>query len=334
MSDSVNEHLAGLEKYLRQAIASQSRLTHDDIDAKEICAQLGEQLRLQQYRWADSKYLPHILTIHVPEDKAEKIEALEMIFCTPELARIVIDAANAMGIESLLPIRAEVELVKRDHPALIAGSNRCALSLTWPKVEDSLSLADITVDMASRRIVSIKVRRASMPVLARLTALNAEVYRNNYLLLREITHIGRLRVVLDDKTGRFVRRNDFVFAQNDDPEAICNSVSRQQAKIFYQADGSYYIEDDGSANTTRVERAVDTNKKEFVDVRKGTPVRLTNGDILHFGLAQVRFQLVDHIDPTVLAEIGTEQERASARRQGEKPQNVTMKLPTVNRKDL
>jgi hypothetical protein len=328
--EQLDQVLAKIGDYLERAIATQPKLTLDDIDPKELCSQLAEQIRLQHYRWADNKYLPHVLAVHVPEDKADKIEPIEIVFCSAEMARLLVGAAKAAHLDVILPMRAEAELVKRDHPALIPGSNRCALTLTWPKDDDSLALADVVVDQAQRRIVSIRVRRAKMPVLARLMALNAEVYRNNYLLLREVTHIGRLRVVLDDDTGRFLRRNDFIFAQNDDPEAICNSVSRQQARIVYKEDGRYYIEDNGSANSTRIERSKKDGTKEMIVVKPGQSMPLEHGDILHFGLAQVRFLIVEQIDPALLAEISSEQERVGVRRQGERPQRATMKLP-INR---
>ncbi|MBI4852315.1 MAG: FHA domain-containing protein [Acidobacteria bacterium] len=326
----LNGNLEHIEQYLQRAIATQPKLTNDDIDAGEITVQLSEQIRLQQFRWADSKYLPHVLTVHVLEDKPEKIEALEIIFCAPEFTKILMKTAKDANLECLMPIRAEVELVKRNHSALISGSNRCAVTLTWPKLEDTLSLADVLVDQDQRRIIAIHVRRAKMPILARLTALNSEVYRNNYLLIREITHIGRLRVVIDDKTGRFLRRNDFVFAQNDDSEAICNSVSRQHARITYQMDGSFYLEDTGGTNLTRVER-VEEGTKKLIDLRPGRSIiRLQHRDIIHLGLAQIRFQIVDHIDPTVLAEISSEQERtiiSQSNNNQERVPSVTMRLP-------
>ncbi|KAF0248915.1 MAG: hypothetical protein FD167_1686 [bacterium] len=326
-----NKNLEKIEPYLQRAISAQPKLSVDDIDAKEITLQLSEQIRLQQFRWADSKYLPHILTVHVLEDKPDKIEPLEIIFCAPEFTKIIMQMAKDADLECLMPIRAEVELVKRNHSAIITGSNRCAVTLTWPKVEDTLALADVIVDQDQRRIIAIHVRRAKMPILARLTALNSEVYRNNYLMIREITHIGRLRVVIDDKTGRFLRRNDFVFAQNDDPEAVCNSVSRQHARISYQADGSFYIEDTGGVNLTRIERLEDGNKK-FIDVKPEATIRLQHRDIVHLGLAQVRFQIVDHIDPTMLAELSSEQERTTINHSGnERSPNVTMRLPVFKR---
>jgi pSer/pThr/pTyr-binding forkhead associated (FHA) protein len=329
---SLGQNLEKIEQYLQQAIVSQPKLTPDDIDAKEITLQLSEQIRFQQFRWADNKYLPHILTVHVLEDKPEKIEPLEIIFCSPEFTKIIMELAKDAKLECLMPIRAEVELVKRNHFAIISGSNRCAVTLTWPKVEDTLALADVIVDQDQRRIIAIHVRRAKMPILARLTSLNSEVYRNNYLMIRETTNIGRLRVVIDDKTGRFLRRNDFVFAQNDDSEAICNSVSRQHARISYQGDGSFYLEDTGGANLTRIER-LEEGVKKLIDIKTGSIVRLQHRDIIHLGLAQVRFQIVDHIDPTILAEISSEQERTTiGYGKSERVSNVTMRLPLI-RKD-
>lgn len=332
MVDQLEQALNKIGEYLGRAVAAQPKLTPDDIDSKELCIQLAEQIRLQQYSWADSKYLPHVLAVHILEDKADRVESLEIIFCSPEFGRLLAEAAKAAGLEVLLPMRSEVELVKPDHPALIGDSRRCTVTLIWPKDDDSLAIADVVVDQAQYRIVSIKVRRSNMPVLARLTALNAEVYRNNYLLIREVTHIGRLRVVLDDNTGLFLRRNDFIFAQNDDPEAICNSVSRQQAKLLYHPDG-YYVEDCGSANSTRIERIKGKEEKNFIESKPGVPLRLEHGDILHFGLAQVRFYIVEQIDPMLLAELSAEQERVSPRRHGERPQRATIKLPVSKRKE-
>ncbi len=329
--EMLNECLGKIEQYLARSIAAQSKLTPRDIDSREVAAQLAEQVRLQQFRWADNKYLPHILTVHVLESKPDKIEPLEIIFCSPEFIRLLMDTAKAAGLECLMPIRSEVELVKQNHNAIISGSERCSVTLAWPKVEDTLSIADVIVDQDKHRIIAIHVRRSKMPVLARLTALNAEVYRNNYLMIRESTHIGRLRVVIDDKTGRFVRRNDFVFAQNDDPEAVCNSVSRQHAKITYQQDGSFIIEDSGSANLTKIER-MEEGKKFSMEVKPKFGVKLQHNDLIILGLAQVRFQIVDHIDPNILAEISSEQERSSvSHSSNEKVQNVTMRLPVTSR---
>lgn len=316
--------LSKIADYLNRALASQKKLTANDIDPQEIVAQLAENLRLQQYRWADSQYLPNIVNVLVLETKPNKVEALEVIFCAPEFARLLVEAAKSINLEALMPVRAEVELVKPNYPALIPGSERCAVTLSWPKMDDSLALADVVVDQEHHRIIAIHVRRSSMPIIARLTSLNAEVYRNNYLLIRENTHIGRLRIVVDDKTGLFVRRNDFVFAQNDDVAAICNSVSRQQAIIKYQLDGCYYIEDSGSANATVIER-----ESEGKILVKGSPTRLQHNDIICFGLAKVRFILVEHIDPTILLKISTEQEQHISRVFAEEGR-VTMQLPKID----
>src|SRR5438552_12606861 len=121
MVEQLDQVLAKIGDYLERAIAAQPKLTSDDIDPKELCSQLAEQIRLQQYRWADNKYLPHVLAIHLLEEKADKVEPLEIIFCSSEMARLQIEAAKAAGLDVIIPMRAEVELVKRDHPALIPG---------------------------------------------------------------------------------------------------------------------------------------------------------------------------------------------------------------------
>ena len=59
--------LSKIEQYLNHALASQKTLNANDIDPKEIVTQLAENLRLQQYRWADSQYLPNIVNVLVLE---------------------------------------------------------------------------------------------------------------------------------------------------------------------------------------------------------------------------------------------------------------------------
>lgn len=315
--DNKSKLAASIEEYLSKNIAAHPKLLSAEIDAGDIMHQIQDQMRKQQYSWVDSKFLPNTLTVFVSEDCASLTDDLETIFSAHELLEQIVQLAKLNSLDLILPLRSEVLQAKTKLP-------RIAITFTWPRSDDPISEAEIVVDDEQHRIISIRVKQTELPVPARLTSLNAEVYRNNYLLMRKVTHIGRLKNVVDPETGRFKRCNDFVFAQNDDPQAVCNSVSRTHARIVFR-DGRYLLEDEGSANQTNVERKID-GESRFLHLEPGAAVELQNGDIIHFGLAQVRFQLLKDIDASRLAELSSEQEHADRMTMQELNQQNTMRI--------
>lgn len=320
--DNTEKLISTIEEQLSKNIAAHSKLLSAGIDAGDILCQIQDQIRKQQYTWIDNKFLPNTLTILVSEEFAKLTDDLEAIFSSHELLEQITELARLNNLDLLLPLRSEVLEAKTALP-------RITITFTWPRSDDPISEAEIVVDHKQHRITSIRVKQSELPIPARLTSLNAEVYRNNYLLMRMVTHIGRLKNVVDTETGRFKRCNDFIFAQNDDPEAVCNSVSRTHARIVFR-EGSYLLEDEGSANQTSVERRVE-GEVRFIHVAPGATVELQSGDILHFGLAQVRFQLLKDIDAGRLAELKVEQEQADSLTVRELHQQNTMRIVNPRR---
>lgn len=317
---AIGKLVASIKEQLSKNIASHPKLLSANLEVDDIMRQLQDQMRKQEYSWVDNKFLPNTLSVFVSEDYTSLTDDLEAIFSSHELLEQIAELARLHSLDLLLPLRSEV---------LEAKTKSITIAFTWPRSDDPISEADIVVNHEQRRIISIRVKKSELPVPARLTALNAEVYRNNYLLMRMVTHIGRLKNVVDPETGRFKRCNDFVFAQNDDPKAICNSVSRTHARIVFK-DGKYLLEDEGSVNQTDVERRVD-EKKVFLHVEPGSTIELQSGDILHFGLAQVRFQLLNDIDVNRLAKLSSEQEQASLETVPELHQQNTMRIVNPKR---
>ena len=88
------------------------------------------------------------------------------------------------------------------------------------------------------------------PPIGRLAVVKGKAARDEYVLDKPRTNIGRM-AELTDSEQRVVRRNDVVFEENAD-EAN-GTVSRQHAHIRRE-DGQYRVADDGSEFGTRVFR--------------------------------------------------------------------------------
>lgn len=292
MIDFSNPHLAKIEALINRTIEHSSTLHPEDLDAKEIIFQLGEELRTKKVHWQESMVcVPNVLRILMHEDKADREEDVEMLFNSPDLLNPLTLYLAEQGLHILMPLRTEVELLSRGSSRLMYTTGRIALTMDWPLAEEA-EMLDIMIDDIKKQILTIQERKPSIPQVARLTALNADVYRNNYLITKEITHIGRLRMVRDE-AGKFIRSNDFVFAQLEDPQAVGNSVSRSHARIEYR-DGGFWLSDQGSANQTWIER-----DRQQILVEK--PLQLEDADILIFGSARVRFNILEKIDLHELA---------------------------------
>jgi len=299
MVDFTNKHLAVIEDFLAESIKHSSLLSEEDIDAKEIVFQISEEVRLKQFRWADNIVcVPNVVRVVLLETKANKVEELEMLFAAPAFTKTLTDYLESNSFHLVLPIRTEVELVSKGSSRLMYSAGRCVLTLDWPLPEEAENF-NVVIDDVKKKVLEVQERKPQIPLIGRLTSLNADVYQNNYFITKEITYIGRLRVVRDNETGKFLRRNDFVFAQLEDAEAIGNSVSRQQAKIEFR-DNCFVLVDQGSANATIIERRLPGAPVTAI-VTGVLGAKLEDGDIIILGSARLRFNIVDSIDKNVFA---------------------------------
>ncbi len=297
MVDFTNKHLAIIEDFLAESIKQSTLFSEQDIDAKEIVFQISEEVRLKQFRWAENIVcVPNVVRIVLLETKANKVEELEMLFTSPAFTKTLTDYLESNKFHLVLPIRTEVELVSKGSSRLMYSAGRCVLTLDWPLPEEAENF-NVVIDDVKKKVLEVHQRKFQIPLIGRLTSLNADVYQNNYFITKEITYIGRLRVVRDSQTGEFLRRNDFVFAQLEDAEATGNSVSRQQAKIEFR-DNSFVLIDQGSANATIIERRL--HGAPVTAIVTGTPgAPLEDGDIIILGSARLRFNIVENIDKNV-----------------------------------
>ena len=327
MVDFSNKHLTTIEEFLEDSIKNNPSLNSADLDPKEIVFQLAEEVRLRQFRWTDNMIcIPNVIRILLLEEKADKIEELEMLFSSPTFVNSFAGYVEENDYRLLMPERVEVELRSKGSSSMMYCAGRSVLTLDWPLPEEAETV-DIVIDEVKKQILQVQERKPQIPLIGRLMALNADVYRNNFFVTTEITYMGRLRVVRDER-DRFLRRNDFVFAQLEDNQAISNSVSRRHAKIeFHQ--NSFYLVDQGSANCTAVERAQD-GAPIAIPVTGTRGAELKDGDIILLGSARIRFNIVDQIDMTNFAK-QKYQAQVAEKRERSTPM-ATLKVPAIEKK--
>ncbi|MBI4854605.1 MAG: FHA domain-containing protein [Acidobacteria bacterium] len=291
MLDFNDKYLAEIEKYLLQSRENSWTVTEEDLDPKEIVYQIIDQVKQNRYDYNGVACTPNIITISIPETKAEKVEDLEMIFNGEDFLRNFEAFLANQGLSLFNPIRVEVQTVSKGNSRVMY--RRAAFALDWPGQEMASEDVLVVVNMVQKKITSVSSPAPQIPQLARLTAHNAVVYQNQYLITKPIIYIGRMRSVVNEQTGKLIRRNDFVFAHLESPEALSNSVSRQHATIFYR-NNAFYVLDHGSANGTAIQRG-GFNAEEFLVTSNYTQgVKLEHRDILRFGSAWVSFELVSN----------------------------------------
>jgi len=289
MIDFNNRFLAEIEKYLSAAVERSEMLDDRDVDPRDVIYQLSEHVEKNSYILGEaSLYVPNIITISIPENKTEKVEDIETIFSSGRFLELLSSFLADESIRLLNPLRVEVMTVSKGNSRVMYG--RAGLSLDWPGPEMASEDALVELDFRAKRIVSIHPPHPQIPQLSRITAVNAEVYQNPYLITKPNIHIGRLRSVFDEANGRFICRNDFVFSHQEIPDAVSNSVSRRHASILFR-DGAFYLFDHGSSNGTKIQRKR-SGITLSVTANDANGVRIEDGDTLRFGSALVGFELV------------------------------------------
>jgi hypothetical protein len=287
MIDFNDKHLMQIESLIEKAAEQSGTLGAKDIDPREIVYQIIEQVKQNLYKYGEVQCAPNIITISIPETKGDRVEDLETIFNTREFFALFEKILAGQQIRLFNPLRVEVQTVSKGNSRVMYG--RAALALDWPGPEMAAEDVRVSLDLAKKQVLSLQPPRPQIPQLARLTSLNAEVYKNQYLITKPTIHVGRLRSVVNEQTGKLIRRNDFVFAHQDNAEATSNSVSRQHATIYYRAN-IFCLIDHGSANGTAIRRG---NAAEFiVKPEHAQGVQLEHEDVLRFGSAWVKFEIV------------------------------------------
>jgi hypothetical protein len=233
MVDFSNKNLIAIEEFIMDSVKNNPSLSPDDLDPKEVIFQIAEEVRTKQFHWTDNLIcIPNVVRIFLLEEKSDKIEELEILFSSPKFVAPLSKYMEENGCHLLMPARIEVEILSKGSSRMMYSAGRIVLTLDWPLPEEAETI-DVVIDDVKKQILQVQERVPQIPLIGRLTALNADVYRNNFFITTEVTYLGRLRTVRDD-SGRFLRRNDFVFAQLEDEKAVSNSVSRRHAKIEFK----------------------------------------------------------------------------------------------------
>lgn len=190
--------------------------------------------------------------------------------------------------------------------ASLVESDRLAEDVRQHLTAMGCSVSDLTVDVAvtnqwnksfgDRRFAIRRRRRPpgadaakndpppGLPA-CRLTVIRGKAERRTYTFDQDRISIGRLREVTDEH-GRLRRRNDVVFRDDQDESG---SVSREHARIARRA-GDYRVIDERSEAGTQIFRDGRTIPVPSRD-RRG--VRLRSDDVVYFGRAGLRFELLE-----------------------------------------
>lgn len=295
----LHPRLAALEEFLRETVKANYYLTLEDLRPEEVVFQISNQLENSHFRWVDNTvYVPNLLSVVAPANAPDKLEELEVIFNSVVFMKYLYEYMTESGYKLFDFVKVEVD-------PLGGPNQRVAVKFYWPSPDEVREDFTVRLDTQERKIIEVFSPRAEIPLLARLTALNAETYRVNYVITKQVTYIGRLRNVTDKETGHMLRRNDFIFARHPDPMSTNSSVSRLHAKIIFEND-QFYLYDTGSANGTSIMRGGETIELPRAETKGEL---LKDGDIINFGTAQVSFQLVSSEEAASLASMPEERLR-------------------------
>ncbi|MCS7080983.1 MAG: FHA domain-containing protein [Chloracidobacterium sp.] len=284
MNSDTRRSLLELERFLTEAVRANPILTLDDVRPNLLVRQILDQLSLKRFIWVGNQtFVPNRMVFTLPNARPAKLEELEVLFNSVVFTKMVYDYITGSGFRLLEPLVVEI----RPTVGGVGGPTYCSVSFEWASPAEPTEGLNVKVDEQAGRIVEVKGFKPQIPRLARLTALNGEVYRSPFIVTKRTTFLGRLRTVMDLKSGEVLRRNDFVYARHDHANSPNKSVSRQHASIVFD-NGDFHLFDTGSANGTAVERAGQSIETPFGDT---TGIKLEDGDIIRLGTALVRFEL-------------------------------------------
>jgi len=149
MLDFNDKYLAKIEKYLLTSRENSWTVTEDDLDPREIIYQIIDQVKQNRYDYNGVICAPNIITISIPETKAEKVEDLEMIFNGEEFLRCFEAFLASQQLSLFNPIRVEVQTVSKGNSRVMY--RRAAFALDWPGQEMSSEDVLVTVNMAQKK---------------------------------------------------------------------------------------------------------------------------------------------------------------------------------------
>jgi pSer/pThr/pTyr-binding forkhead associated (FHA) protein len=257
-------------------------LKFEDLEPSRIVRQISEDLVKKRFIWLGNEtYVPNKLIGYLPGNDLDKMEELEVIFNSTHFMKLLYQYIIKTGFKLFNPLKVEIKAAQSTE------DNKFNVEFLWPTTEEGVEDVTVKVDEKQGRILEVYNLRPEIPRLARLLLMSGEAYRDNYLITKRVTHIGRLRNVIDKNNNKLIRSNDFIFARNMDESSPNSSVSRQHATIEFR-DSVFYLRDSGSANGTSIERAGAAPVEVMPENSKG--VALENYDIIRFGTALVRFE--------------------------------------------
>jgi hypothetical protein len=207
---------------------------------------------------------------------------------THQLQVRVIDSIGMDGLSSVYPVLLEVELPPQGIAAVRPAMGYLLVAIGVLLVGIVLAWGMVSLG-----------RRTALPVPVRRTVRAADPAKKRTVLKREPPEgpaEAFLRPVDPERAGISaipLTGTDHIVGA--DPSLAASpiqdpSVDRLHARLIRQADGSYLLRDQGSTAGTWV------NFEPVGD--KG--VRIRHGDIIHFGIAEFRFELVDPPTPRTI----------------------------------
>ncbi|MEW6736637.1 MAG: FhaA domain-containing protein [Acidobacteriota bacterium] len=284
MANDSTQILAEIEKLLTEAIRANDCLQFEDLEPSQVIQQISDELAKKRFIWLGNEtYVPNKLIGHLPSHDPDKLEELEVIFNSQTFIKLLNQYITKRGFKMFDTLKVEIKV----DSTLATNGEKLRIEFSWPSAEEAVEDVTVKVDETQGRILEVYSLKPEIPRLARLSLLSGEVYRDNYLVTKRVTNVGRLRNVIDKKNKRLIRRNDFIFARNTDDASPNSTVSRQHATIEYR-DERFYLFDNGSANGTSIERAGSLPIEVLPDSSEG--VQLEHYDIIRFGTALVRFE--------------------------------------------
>jgi len=279
---SNDSQLMALQEFLSETIKANYYLSFDDLNPEQVVEQIAQQLLENRFEWLDNTiYIPNLLTVLAPGSTPDKIEELEVIFNSVVFMKYLYEYMTESNYKLFDFVKVEVEPIAQPHQHI-------SLKFFWPSPEEVREDFTVLLNKQEGKILQVFAPKSEIPLLARLSALNGEPYRVDYVVTKQVTYLGRLRNVTDRETSHMIRRNDFIFARHPDPMSINSSVSRLHAKIVYE-EGRFALYDTGSANGTSIIR-----QEETIDLPRAeiSGQYLENGDLIVLGSAQVKFNLI------------------------------------------
>src|SRR5439155_9011053 len=147
-------------------------------------------VKQSSYNFQGMRCVPNIITVSIPETKADKVEDVETIFNAPRFLELFDGFLADHQARLFNPLRVDVQTVSKGNSRVMFG--RAGLALDWPGPELAAEFVRVELDPRTRRIVGVHPPLPQIPHLARLTSLNAQVYQNRYLITKASINVGRL----------------------------------------------------------------------------------------------------------------------------------------------